>query len=220
MTDGGTLSGKVLLGNAKAETQTFTVTKDTDVCGTGTRDVAWVRANGDALLDTVVYVEDVEAGKPFPAQSKSIEIDQKDCTFVPYLQIMANGGKITPFNSDNVIHNTQAFELMQMANDKIARRTIFNMSQVPSDTGLYPRTVNLRRGKSLNIECSAHDFMHAWVFVARNPYYAVVNENGEFTIADLPPGTYVGRSWHGRLGEQETTVEVTAGGTPDVTFSY
>jgi hypothetical protein len=220
VTGGGTISGKVLLGNAKVETQTLTITKDTHVCGTGTREVQWVRANGDALLDAVVYVENVEAGKPFPEGARNLVLDQKECRFQPYLQVMANGGKITPLNSDNVIHSTHAFELMQIADNKIARRTLFNMSQIPSDPGLFPRTVRLRRGKSVKIECDGHDFMHAWIFVARNPYYAVVDENGEFTITGVPPGTYVVRSWHGRLNEREATVEVTAGGTTDVTFSY
>ena len=62
--------------------------------------------------------------------------------------------------------------------------------------------------------------MHGWVFVARNPYYAVVDKNGTFTITDVPPGTYTVKSWHGRLGEQELTVEIEADGNTDLTFSY
>ena len=84
----------------------------------------------------------------------------------------------------------------------------------------FDRRLSMRRGVAMKVECDAHDFMHAWVFVAKNPYYALVSENGEFTIADIPPGTYVVKSWHGRLGEEEMTVEVTAGGEAEADFSY
>jgi uncharacterized protein (DUF2141 family) len=62
--------------------------------------------------------------------------------------------------------------------------------------------------------------MHAWVFVADNPYYAIADENGEFKITDLPPGKYVVKALHERLGEREATVEVEAGGNGKVNFSY
>jgi len=214
VTNGGTLSGKVLLKNAKPEVQPFTISKNPEVCGTGTRDVAWVRANGGALMDAVVYLEKVKAGKPFTADSKKIEIDQKTCTFEPYIQVMANGGELTAVNEDSVLHNIHTYELI-----KKARRTVFNVSQ-PDQGNAFTKKIKLRRGVAMKVECDAHDFMHAWVFVARNPYYALVNDKGEFTIGDIPPGKYVVKAWHGRLGEQKTTVEVKAGATAQANLTF
>ena len=214
----GAISGKVLLGNAKAESETIPITKDHHSCGTGTRTVEWVRANGDALLDVVVYLENVEAGKPFPKETVAIVVDQKNCRFTPYFQVIANGGEITVLNPDPVLHNIHAYELFPIENNKTLRRTIFNVSLPSLET--YVKKVSLRRGRALKLECNAHEFMHGWIFVARNPYYAVVDEHGAFTITDVPPGSYVVKSWHGRLGEQELTVEVKADGNTAVTFSY
>ena len=214
----GTISGKVLLGNANVESETFLITKDHESCGTGTRTVEWVRASGDALLDVVVYLDKVEAGKPFLKEAEAIVVDQKNCRFTPYLQVMANGGEIKVLNPDPVLHNVRAFELFPTANNKTMRRTIFNVSLPDFDT--YAKKVSLRRGRALKLECSAHSTMHAWVFLARNPYYAVVDKNGTFTITDVPPGNYVVKSWHGRLGEQELTVEVKADVNAEVNFSY
>ena len=218
VTDGGTISGKVLLGNAKVESETFAITKDHESCGTGTHTVGWVRASGDALLDVVVYLDKVEAGKLFLKEAEAIVVDQKNCRFTPYLQVMANGGEIKVLNSDPVLHNVRAFELFPTANNRTMRRTIFNVSLPDFDT--YAKKVSLRRGRALKLECSTHSTMHAWVFLARNPYYAIVDKNGAFTITDVPPGTYAVKSWHGQLGEQELTVEVKANVNAEVTFSY
>lgn len=214
VTDGGAITGKVLLGGAKAETQVFTISKNPEVCGTGERPVEWVRANSDALLDVVVYLDKVEAGKPFPEAAKKIVMDQKGCRFRPYVQVMANGGMLDVMNSDPVLHNIHTYELI-----KKARRTVLNVSQPDQGTAVSKK-IKLRKGVAMKIECDAHDFMHAWVFVARNPYYALVDDNGAFTITGVPPGKYVLKAWHGRLGEQETTVDVGAGGTVEASFSY
>ncbi|MFQ5973075.1 MAG: hypothetical protein ACE5Q3_12145 [Alphaproteobacteria bacterium] len=214
VSDGGAISGKVLAGAAKAEAQTFTITKDPDVCGTGARTVEWVRVNGDALLDVVVYIEEIDAGKPFAAEAVQGTVDQTGCLYTPYLSVMANGGELSVVNSDGVLHNVHTYELI-----KKVRRTVVNVSQ-PEGSDPVVKTIKLRRGVAMKVECDVHDFMHAWVFAAQNPYYAVADENGEFTITDVPPGTYVVKSWHGRLGEQETTIEVKAGETAAAEFTY
>ena len=214
----GSISGKVLLGNAKVEGETFTITKDVEKCGSETHTVEWVRANGDALLDVVVYLEDVDAGKAFPKEAEAIVVDQKNCRFTPYLQVMANGSEIKVINPDPILHNVRAYELLPTADNSTMRRTIFNVSLPDFET--FARKVSLRRAQALKLECSAHSAMHAWVFLARNPYYALVDENGAFAITDVPPGNYVIKSWHGRLGEQESNVEVKADAEAVVTFSY
>jgi hypothetical protein len=212
--DGGTIEGKVLMGDAKPETQMFLIAKDPEVCGTGEREVVWVRANGDALLDAVVYLDKVEAGKPFADEVKKTQIDQKGCTFIPFLAAMANEGELEALNSDPVTHNIHTYELIGRG-----RRTAINVSQ--SEQGnTISKKIKLRKGVAMKVECDVHNFMHGWVFVAPNPYFAVVDENGAFAIDGVPPGTYTIKSWHGRLGEQETTVEVPASGSVEVGFSY
>jgi hypothetical protein len=38
--------------------------------------------------------------------------------------------------------------------------------------------------------------MNAFVYVANHPYVALTNENGDFEIKDVPPGTYTIKMWH------------------------
>src|SRR5712692_1381132 len=52
--------------------------------------------------------------------------------------------------------------------------------------------------------------MQGNVIVVDNPYYAVTDENGKFSIADLPPGKYQVKIWHEYVGELSREVTVTA----------
>ena len=65
-----------------------------------------------------------------------------------------------------------------------------------------------------------HDFMHGFVFVARNPYYAVVGADGSFKIDDIPPGEYNIKAWHGTLGEQKAKITVEGGKTAQTDFEF
>jgi hypothetical protein len=215
VSDGGAIAGKVAAGTAKAKAKSFTISKDPQICGEGTREVPFVRVNGDAMLDAVVYLDKVKEGKPFPAELKTLKINQEKCTFAPYLSVMANGGTLTAVNSDHTLHNIHTYELIGKA-----RRTVLNVSQ-PKAGDEVTKKIKLRRGVSMKVECDAHDFMHAFVFVGHNPYFAVVDDNGKFEISDVPPGKYKIKVWHGLLGEVDGgEIEVKAGGATTVDMSY
>lgn len=211
---GGSINGKVSLGAAKPSSKTYTISKNPEVCGTGNRDLPLVRANGDGLLDAVVYLDKVVSGKAFPSGTKKITMDQRKCAFAPYLSIMQNGGELEAVNSDPVLHNIHTYELIGRA-----RRTVMNVSQ-PEKGNIVKKTIKLRKGVGMKVECDAHDFMHAFVFAAKNPYYARVDDKGGFEIKDVPPGKYAIKVFHGVLGEAEGTVEVKAGGAATVNLAY
>ena len=69
------------------------------------------------------------------------------------------------------------------------------------------------------VECDAHDFMHAWAFTAENPYAAVTKEDGTFTLDGLPDGTYEVKAWHPVLGEKSATVTVKGAAMASFEFS-
>ncbi len=215
VSNGGKIVGKVSAGATKATSKSYTISKDPKICGTGSRQVLFVRINGDAVLDAVVFLYKVKEGKPMPKGLAAIAINQQKCQFHPYLSVMSNGGKLTAKNSDHTLHNIHTYELIGRA-----RRTVFNVSQ-PTAGDTVTKKIKLRKGAGMKIECDAHDFMHGFVFVARNPYYSVVNDKGEFEITDVPPGKYEIRVWHGLLGEKKGgSVEVSAKGTAKVKLSF
>lgn len=210
----GAVSGKVLIGSAKPQVKRIPIFKDNKVCGRGSRDISLVQANEDALINAVVYLKDVKSGKPFPAAAKKITLNQLGCRFTPYLSVMANGGELEVINSDDVLHNIHTYEIIGPAN-----YSTFSVSQ-PQRGNIVTKEIDLDRGDSLRVHCDAHNFMLAFIFIARNPYYAIVDSDGKFLIENVPPGHYSIRAWHGVLGEKEGTVNITADGTAKFDFSY
>ena len=119
------------------------------------------------------------------------------------MQVVRNGGEVEVRNSDPVQHNIHTYEVIGRA-----MRTVFNVNQ--PNKGVFKQTVKLKRGKWLKLGCDAHDFMHAWVFVAGNPYYAVTGDDGKFNISDVPAGEYKVVAYHPTLGKQKVVVTVGA----------
>lgn len=211
VTNGGSVSGKVSYTGEDPAPKVYTISKNTDVCGT-TQNIDFVKVNNGALTDVVVYLDKVKSGKPFKVAEG--HVDQHKCRFEPFFSVMANQNNLEVKNSDSVAHNIHGYELLG-AN----KRTAFNVNQ-PDKDSVLKKKVKLRRGTAMKIECDQHDFMHGFVFVAKSPYYAVVGADGSFTIDDIPPGTYTIKAWHGTLGEQKDTVEVGAGGKATTNFNY
>ena len=69
--------------------------------------------------------------------------------------------------------------------------------------------------------CDAgHYWMTAYFVVMPHPYFAKVDENGEFTIEDVPVGKYTLVSWHEYFGTQEKEIQVKENQPVDADFVY
>lgn len=213
VSDGGSISGKVTFTGDVPAPITYKISKDNDVCGEGNREVDYVRVNAGGLADVVVYLDKVKQGKAFKAEEKDAKIVQKGCEFQPFIQIMHNDNNAAIINEDSVLHNIHTYEIIGKA-----KKTAMNISQ--PDMGTINKKVKLKRGVAMKIECDAHDFMHGFVFVAKNPYYARVADDGSYTIDNVPAGKYKIMAFHGTLGTQKGKAEVTAGASQTVDFTF
>lgn len=211
--NGGSISGKVTFSGNDPAPVSFKISKDNDVCGSGNRKIDYVRVNNGALTDVVVYLDKVKQGKAFNDAEKEAKILQKGCEFQPYIQIMQNDNNAAIINEDPVLHNIHTYEIIGKA-----KKTVMNISQ--PDKGTINKKVKLKRGVAMKIECDAHDFMHGFVFVAKNPYYARVADDGSYTIDNIPPGKYKIMAFHGTLGTRKGKADVTAGASATVDFAF
>ena len=212
VSNGGSISGKVNFTGKDAAPQIYKVAKDTDTCGKENRVIDYVDVKDGVLRNVVVYLDKVKSGKKF--DKIEADIDQKGCAFIPYMSVMTNDTIFKATNSDPVLHNIHTYEILGRA-----KKTVMNVSQ-PKQGAVTRKKVKLKRGAGMKIECDAHDFMHGFVFVAKNPYYAVVAEDGTYTINDIPAGKYKLKAWHGTLGEKKGKADVAAGGTTTVDFTF
>ena len=200
---GGTIQGKVVY-HGPVKTRTVLPTKDKNVCGGIRKEPLVVVGDGGAVKDSVVFLKEVTAGKPWPEASAARPVlDQVKCRFEPHVQV-ARRGRIDILNSDPVLHNTHGY---------YGKRTAFNVA-LPIQGGKVTKL--LRSPGEVRVDCDAHGWMLAWIYVVDNPYFAQTGEDGAFSIADVPPGEYTLAVWQETLGLAEMPVSVAAGGTTDV----
>ena len=60
--------------------------------------------------------------------------------------------------------------------------------------------------------------MEGYVVVLENPYFAVSNKDGSYSIKNVPAGTYTISIWHEKL--KGASVKVTVPGTGSVTQNF
>ncbi|MFK5891599.1 MAG: carboxypeptidase regulatory-like domain-containing protein [Pseudomonadota bacterium] len=212
VSNGGSITGKINFTGKDKAPKIYKVAKDTDTCGKENRVIDYVDVKDGALRNVVVYLYKVKSGKKF--DDVNVKINQKGCAFMPFMSVMTNGAMFEATNSDPVLHNIHTYEILGRA-----KKTVMNVSQ-PKQGSVTKKKVKLKRGAGMKIECDAHDFMHGFVFVAKNPYYAVVADDGTYTINDIPAGKYKVKAWHGTLGEKKGKATLKGGDTVTVDFTF
>ncbi|GIX48453.1 MAG: methylamine utilization protein [Candidatus Tectimicrobiota bacterium] len=209
VTEGGTISGKVVFVGTPPPLRTVIPTKDKEVCGGPRQEPRIVLGADRGVQEAIVYLKAVTRGKPWAQQAGVLVIDNVKCRFEPTVQVVPVGAKLTIRNSDPVLHNTHGYLRFNSQ-----RRTVFNVA-LPTQ-GLEIERV-LRRPGIIDVECDAHGWMQAWILVAENPYYAITTADGSFTLTDVPPGTYTLVAFHHYTGAVEVPVTVTPNATTRVT---
>ncbi|MGE0645091.1 MAG: carboxypeptidase regulatory-like domain-containing protein [Nitrospira sp.] len=147
-----------------------------------------------------MVVEGVERGKPFAVTNAKVEA--KLCQFLPFVTVVGHTRRITAFNRDPVPHDIQGFVPDQPGTEKVLSRSSLRARGTTD-------VVRLPKGHHVfTMQCSMHPYMQSWGYAVDNPYYAVTDTEGAFTIDDLPPGTYRLKAWHPTLGAQEQELTV------------
>lgn len=144
-----------------------------------------VGADG-GLANVFVYISKGAEGKG-TAPTTPVTIDQHDCMYQPYIIGAMVNQKIQIKNSDAVLHNVHALPRVDGNNE-------FNFAQPiqgQTDERSFPKQEVL-----IKMKCEVHDWMFAYVGVVDNPYFAITDKDGKFTIKDVPPGNYTLTAYH------------------------
>ncbi len=161
---------------------------------------------GQPLADAVaaLYPEGTDAGSTKPAATpREHFIDQKDETFVPFLEVVTVGDTVIFRNSDRTRHHVYTFS---------------PLASPPFDFILKPQEVSapirLFKPGVIPVGCNIHDFMINYLFVTDSRWAAKSDDKGVVTLTDVPPGVYTVKLWHPRLrpGAPQPTQAVTVSG--------
>jgi hypothetical protein len=72
---------------------------------------------------------------------------------------------------------------------------------------------------AIPVKCNIHPWMHGWHVVVKGPY-GTTNEDGTYTIHNVPPGSYTLTAWQEDLGTQTQKVTVAAGAPAKADFTF
>jgi plastocyanin len=147
--------------------------------------------------DAVVYI-DAAGDKAFPAPKEHPVMDQKNLKFVPHVLPIVAGTTVDFLNSDKVLHNV-------FSPDNCADK--FNLGSWPQ--GQKKSYTFKNQGCSPVLLCNVHPEMEGYIVTLQNPYFAVTDKDGAYTIKNVPAGKYTLKIWHQKLkgSSQEVTVK-------------
>jgi plastocyanin len=126
----------------------------------------------------VVWLEPTVPSTDPPPHAARARIIQKNKQFLPHVLAIQVGTSVEFPNRDPIFHS--AFSTFS--------GQIF-------DLGLYApgtsRTVPFRHAGIVRIFCNIHPTMSAIIAVLKDPWFAISNSEGAFTIPNVPAGEYV-----------------------------
>jgi plastocyanin len=156
------------------------------------------RINYDEIHPFVVYIQGKVAGA---TATKPLEtVRQKDAMFNPHVLPVMVGTTVEWPNDDPIFHN------------------VYSKSDAAAfDLGLYkkgdpPHRYTFDKPGEVDVFCSIHARMSCIVLVLENPYFAVTDAHGRYSIPNVPPGTYTLVAWQERLPKDTKAIEMPASG--------
>ena len=203
--NGGVIQGSVIFEGKVPTLKVAIPAKDRSVCGNDREGPALMVGPKKGVGEVVVYIKKLKKGKPWAKKPATGPVLRNvKCRFEPHVQVVRKG-KLTVINDDPILHNTHGF---------YGKRTAFNMALPKQGEKIK---ASLRRTGFARMECDAHAWMRAYVYVAKNPYWAITDASGAFSLTDVPPGKYTLVVAQGHLKAVEMPVTVKANGDEKLT---
>lgn len=202
----GSLTGKVtLLGNPEPEK----LLPLDPLCGklhNGAKPTTqfYVISPDGGLADVFVYITGGLENRNFLPPQDPLILDQVGCLYVPYVAGAMTGQTIEVRNSDPLLHNVHP-------TPTVVGNQEHNKAHLPKAAPLLFKWNNPE--VFLRFKCDVHPWMFAYIGLLPHPYFAVSDANGNYTIPNLPPGTYDIEFYHRKNGKVTAKVTIGAGST-------
>jgi plastocyanin len=171
-----------------------------------------VVGKGDGLENVVVYISQGLSPSATTEKPGSVpDFDQKGCMYSPHVLAVDVGQEFKVTNSDQTTHNIHPLPNPMTGNIP------WNKSQPP---GAPPIVTSWKAEEvAIPVKCNIHPWMHGWHVVVKGPY-GTTNEDGTYTIHNVPPGSYTLTAWQEELGTQTQKVTVAAGAPAKADFTF
>ncbi len=209
--NGGTVSGRIILAGPPPPPKMLTIDEDVAVCGDDRPSEELIVSDSGGIKNAALSIDDIASGKDWGLPDEFV-YDQEKCRFNPRVLLIRPKVSGVVLNSDPVGHNFHTIS-----------SGIYNINKKMKAEASFTVAKNkIRRSGIVRAKCDIHSWMQGWWVVAKSPYTVLSDEDGNFSITDVPPGTYTLKIWHEKLGEAEQTVVIKASETTetDVVLEY
>jgi hypothetical protein len=168
----------------------------------------YVAGADGGLANVVLYISE-GLSNPTTATTEPV-FDQKNCMYSPHVLALDTDQKFKVVTSDQTTHNIHPLPNPMTGNIP------WNQSQPP---GAAPVEKSWKAAEVIPVQCNIHPWMHGWFVVVKGPY-AATDEKGNYTINNVPPGSYTVTAWQEAAGIQTQKVTVAAGASASANFSF
>jgi hypothetical protein len=232
--NGGSIEGTVMFNGrvpdpimedlSKGKNTAFCATHP-DTQGGRFRPRVKVSAMDGKLKDVVVFIENIESGKPW-GDSGKMTFEFEKCDIKQKIGVIRKTSKaekrtgdlVKIINQDtDILHNPHGYSVKGAS-----RKTLFN-KPLPRKGDVADVTKSLARlkqkkDKHFFLQCDQHKFMEADARIVWNPYYSISTREGSFTLDNVPAGTYRVTAWHPYAGEMTLRITVEEGASTYANF--
>lgn len=208
----GTVTGIVKFEGEAPEMKPLKVPEE-DACiakhGGAIMNEALVLGEGQTMANVIIHIVSGLPDQEWEMPKESAELDQQGCHYKPHVLAVRAGQNILVKNPDEIFHNVHAHSdvnpPMNLAMPANKNRMIhkFDKAETP-----------------FKITCDVHPWMASYCGVFDHPFFFVTDNDGKFTLKDVPAGTYEIEAWHERLPAQKATVTVDESGEQSIDFTF
>lgn len=200
----GDLTGTFVYAGDAPKLEKLSVTKDTEFCMMmpPVDETVVVNPENGGLKNVVVYLYLKRGADPPPIHESyeagaadEVALDNEWCRFDDHVVALRTTQKLVVKNSDKIAHNTKI--------DSVANPGINPILPPGQD---IQHEFSKEERLPIPVSCSIHPWMKGYIVVKDSPYFAVSDEDGKFTIKNLPTGEWTFQIWHEKPGYVDDVV--------------
>lgn len=197
--DWGNFSGKFIYEGTPPKPQQLPISKDPDYCGKfpeETIDQSLLTGPSNGIRNVYVWLKTTTSQKVdvhpdiVAAAATPVKLDNLHCMFAPHcIALWAGKQPLQVLNSDPI---GQAVKIDTLRNPPVN-------SLMPIG-GTFDHKFELPEPLPSPISCGVHPWESGFVLIHNNPYFAITDKDGAFTIRNLPAGEWTFQFWHEKVG--------------------
>ncbi len=152
----------------------------------------------------VAYIDGIPVSTG-DATSQHAVVHQKNMAFIPHVLPVVKGTTVDFWNDDPVQH-------------AVSWPSVAGNRKLAHFLGVWPqgemRSFTFQDPGAVPLLCPLHPEMSAYIIVVPSPYFALTDENGNFSIKNVPPGDYTLKVWSEEGEQVLQAIHVTDGSVP------